>query len=170
VIGETSFACVVTKGDSELPDDLDLDGEEMPIILPVAGRRAIQPGAVLQGLTPDNVTPSGLVVEEQGAAGAGSIVEGFQYGNGLEIDLDLVATERGTFLHRCFEVLGANPALMGRLLVSTGIELDEESSQSVVNSVAGFEAWLQHLSHPGEKVLGIGINWIQSGVVVLSRV
>ncbi len=236
VIGEKSFSCTVTKGDSELPDDLDLESQEMPIILPVTGRRAIRSGTVLRRLTPDNVTPSGLVIEEQGAAGVGSIVEVFQYGNGLEIDLDLVATERGTFLHRCFEVLGANPALMGRLLVSTGIELDEESSQSVANSVADFETWMYShfssksiarelpilalgeqgsvvsgivdlvlrtengiwiidhksdqiddpeeafnsyrpqleayvysLSSAGEKVLGIGINWIHSGVVVLSR-
>jgi len=231
-IGDATFPCIVSEGDSELPVGLDLDGKAIATMLPTIGRRAIRPGKVIDMLTPDSVTPSRM--ESMDAVDSESKLEIVQYCNGLDIDMDLTGMRLGTFLHRCFEVLGANPALADRLSTITGVELNEKNAKSIANGVASFEGWLgqyfsaksvarelpllaldenssvvsgtadlvvetdngiwiidhksdqiddpreaftnyrpqlesyaKSLTNAGEKVLGIGVNWIRRGEVVL---
>ena len=57
-VGSEKFACRVTQGSSELPEDLELGAVPAVTELPVVGRRAIEPGKVPDGLTPDSRTPS----------------------------------------------------------------------------------------------------------------
>lgn len=233
-IGDATFPCIVTEGDSELPAGLDLDGKAIATMLPTIGRRTIRPGEVTDALTPDSVTASRM--ESTDAVDSESKLEIAQYCDGLDIDMDLTGMELGTFLHRCFEVLGVNPALADRLSTITGVELNEKNAESIANGVASFEGWLgqyfsaksvarelpllaldenssvvsgtadlvvetddgiwiidhksdqvddpeaaftnyrpqlesyaKSLTNAGEKVLGMGINWIRRGEVVLSR-
>ena len=51
--------------------------------------------------------------------------------------------EMGTFLHRCFEVLGENSELDDRFSVITGIDVRERAANSISLSVMGFERWLK---------------------------
>ena len=139
-VGEAVFPCIVTEGDSELPEGLDLDSNVIATRLPTIGRRAIRTGEATDTLTPDSVTPSRM--DSADAVGSESKLEIVQYCDGLDIDMDLVGMELGTFLHRCFEVLGANPSLAYRLSSITGVELNEKSAESIVNGVSSFEAWL----------------------------
>lgn len=69
-------------------------------------------------------------------------LEVIQYHGGLDIELDLTGAELGTFLHRCFEVLGSNPEQVENLSEITGINLNEINSTGIANSVASFEGWL----------------------------
>ncbi|MCP3869807.1 MAG: hypothetical protein GY703_17280, partial [Gammaproteobacteria bacterium] len=140
VTGEKTFPCKITKGNSEFPRDFNPEDMPTPKNLPATGRRAIQAEVVPGSLTPDSVTPSGLVVE--GVTETDSGAEIFQYSSGLEINLDMAATELGTFLHRCFEVVGVNPSLMDKLLAVTGIDLEEKNRESILSDVGGFETWL----------------------------
>jgi len=139
-IGEATFPCIVTEGDSELPAGLDLDGKANATMLPTIGRRAIRQGEVTDTLTPDSVTASRM--ESTDAVDSDSKLEIAQYCDGLDIDMDLTGMELGTFLHRCFEVLGANPALTDKLSTITGVELNEKNAESIANGVASFEGWL----------------------------
>ena len=144
-IGDATFPCIVTEGNSELPAGLDLNGKAIATMLPTIGRRAIRPGEVTRTLTPDSVTPSKM--EGTDAVDSESKLEIAQYYDGLDIDMDLADMELGTFLHRCFEVLGANPDLADRLSAITGVELNEKNAESIANGVASFEGWLgQHFS------------------------
>lgn len=139
-IGDAKFPCIVTEGDSELPAGLDLESKVIATMLPTIGRRAIRPGEVTDSLTPDSVSPSQM--EGTDAVESESKIEIAQYSDGLDIELDLTGVERGTFLHRCFEVLGANPILIDRLSTITDVELNEKNTESIANGVASFEGWL----------------------------
>ncbi len=66
-----------------------------------------------------------------------------RYCPGLALTIDLPAAERGTFIHRCFEVLGARPDLKVRLPAATGVAVDAEALERIAKAVAAFEAWLQ---------------------------
>jgi RecB family exonuclease len=105
-------------------------------------RRAIRPGAppTRGTLTPDSVTPSGLVEVEPAGDVAGLEVE--RYGAPLTLETDLPAVTVGTFLHRCFEILGARPDLLGRIPAATGVAVDASVLADVASAVAAFERWL----------------------------
>jgi len=64
-----------------------------------------------------------------------------RYGDGLDPEMDATGKELGTILHRCFEVLGANPKLSGRLSDITGVELNDATTKNIVSSVIRFEDW-----------------------------
>lgn len=144
-IGDATFPCIVTEGDSELPAGLDLDVKAIATMLPTIGRRAIRLGKVADTLIQDSVTPSRM--EGTDAVDFESKLEIAKYCDGLDIEMNLKGMELGNFLHRCFEVLGANPALVDRLSTITGVELNEKNTESIANAVASFEGWLgQHFS------------------------
>lgn len=234
-VGETSFPCVIGEGASELPDDFGVGGDATNEMLATIGRRAIQRGVVPEGLIPDSVVPSGmdgLQIVETGR----QPLESIRYHQGLDLDIELTGTTLGTFLHRCFEILGVNVELTGKISSFTSAETSDSDVSNIANSVTSFERWMtDHLSATavhrelpllgiddngsvvsgtadlvleteggvwiidhksdqiddaemafthyrpqlecysnllqsmGHNVLGIGINWIQRGVVVLQR-
>jgi ATP-dependent exoDNAse (exonuclease V) beta subunit len=152
-VGSVKFACRVTQGSSELPDALDLGVTPDMTELPVVGRRAVTPGKVPDGLTPDSRTPSALVLGPQAAAGlleapadaaaaAGERVELVRYGEALAVEVGLSGVALGSLLHRALEVLGARPALADRLPQITGVAVDAAALNSITTAVARFEAWL----------------------------
>lgn len=139
-VGDTVFSCRVTPGAASLPADLDLDAPIVEHELPVIGRRAIRPGTATGVLTPDSRTPSGLAHEP----GAGELpaLRLERYGPGLPEVADLSSASLGTFLHRCFEVLGARPDLLHRLPAITGVAAAPEVLAQIAAAVQAFEAWL----------------------------
>ena len=235
-IGDASFPCLIWEGTSELPDDFGVGNGTTPEVLATIGRRAIQRGVVPDGLVPDSVVPSGLDSIWSAETTARQPLESIQYHEGLELEIKLSGTALGTLLHRCFEVLGVNSELAGKIFANTGVEISDGDLSNIVTSVASFERWMidhfsakavhrelpllglddigsvvsgtadlvleteggvwiiDHKSNQvddpemafnhyrpqlecysnllrsmGHKVLGLGINWIRRGEVVLQR-
>lgn len=171
-VGETPLPCVIWKGATELPDDFDADSGTTPEVLPTVGRRAILRGVVQDGLIPDSVVPSGLNSVQSTDAGRQPL-ESVPYHEGLELETELTGTTLGTFLHRCFEVLGVNAELGGKLSAIAGVGISEGDASSIVNSVISFERWMtDHFSattvHRELPLLGIDQNGsVVSGTVDL---
>ncbi len=118
--------------------------------LPATGRRAIQAGVVPETLTPDSRAPSTTEVVADARGGTGLVVE--RYGTGLEVDIGLIGMGFGTFIHRCFEVLGAKPDLKERIPQITGVEIEPDELEKITVAVGQFESWLiEHLD--GNSVL-----------------
>lgn len=148
--GEQAFPCAVIEGPAEFPDDLDIGAVPEGSELPVTGRRAIQAGALPEALTPDSRAPSTTAVVADVRARAGLIVE--RYGAGLEVHVGLTGMGFGTFIHRCFEVLGAKPDLKERIPQITGVEIEPDGLEKITAAVGQFESWLaDHLD--GTSVL-----------------
>lgn len=140
-VGSAEFPCAVFEGEAEFPEYLDLQRVAAVTELPVTGRRAIQPGAVPQTLTPDSRTPSGM--DSQVKSSDVTALKVKRYAEGLEVDVGLSGTALGTFLHRCFEVLGARPDLAPRLPLITGLALEHRAVMKIAAAVGRFEAWLR---------------------------
>ena len=140
-VGDISFTCLVREGASELPDDSGVGDATTPEELATIGRRAIQRRVVPDGLIPDSVVPSGLE-SIQSSETARQQLESIRYHEGLELEIELTGTMLGTFLHRCFEVLGANPGHAGNISGITGVELSEGTAASIAASVSSFEKWV----------------------------
>jgi ATP-dependent exoDNAse (exonuclease V) beta subunit len=137
-----AFACTVTEGSALPPEPRADEPQSQP--LPITGRRAIRREAAPAPLTPDMRSPSGLEAAE--AVTEGLVTE--RYGEPLLLDLALGALERGAFLHRCFEVLGARPGAKESLGRITGVALDGAALDAVAAGAARFEQWLSHRFTP----------------------
>jgi hypothetical protein len=136
----------VTQGSSELPEDLELGTVPAVTALPVVGRRAVEPGKVAEGLTPDSRTPSALALVAP--ADATAAVEVVKYGEVLAVEVGLTGVALGSFLHRAFEVLGARPDLATKLPQITGVTLSASGLGHLAAAVARFEAWLAETFKP----------------------
>ena len=139
-VGEKAFPCPVTKGGAVLPDDLDLDASVDDDALPVTGRRAIDPRSFSGVLTADSRSPAGISHEP----GNGDLpaVQRERFGAGLQEVAGLSGAELGTFLHRCFEILGARADLLERLPDITGVPVPAEGLAEIAHAVQAFEGWL----------------------------
>ena len=161
-VGDTSFPCLIWDGASELPDDFGVGDGITPGVLAAIGRRAIQRGVVPDRLVPDSVVPSGLesVPSSETASQPLALI---RYHEGLNLEIELTGTTLGTFLHRCFEVLGVNAELAGKISSITSVEISEGDVTNIVNSVTCFERWMtDHFSAKGVHrelpLLGIDDN------------
>ena len=140
-IGDNLFPCVIREGESELPEAFGTGRATTTDLLATIGRRAIQRGIVPQGLIPDSVVPSGME-SIQPSDTASQPLELIPYHEGLDLDIELTGTTLGTFLHRCFEILGANPSHAANISGITGVELSDGAAASIVASVNSFEQWV----------------------------
>ena len=139
--GEQAFPCTIVEGQQRrVPHDLDIDAVPEGSELPVTGRRAIQPDTVPEMLTPDSRAPSKAEAVTDVEGDAGLVVE--RYGEGLEVDSGLTGTGLGTFIHRCFEVLGPKPDLKERIPQITGVEIEPGELEEIAIAVERFESWL----------------------------
>lgn len=137
-VADEEFPCAVVAGGTELPEEF---GETaVDVVLPVIGRRAIEPGVVPKDLTPDSRTPSALVLEAPAAASADVTV--VRYGDALTVDVGLSGVALGSFLHRAFEVMGARPDLAAQLPQITGVAVSAADLERTAVAVARFEAWV----------------------------
>lgn len=152
-IGETECPCAVIAGGSEWPEDLELGAVPAVTELPCVGRRAIKAGELPTTLTPDSQTPSAQALEGVRASlGPFANLRVERYRDGLQLDVGLSGAAYGTFLHRCFEVLGTRPNLVDKMATLTRVAIDGEQLREVTAAVAQFETWLQS-SFPGGAVL-----------------
>ena len=140
-VGGTSFPCLIGAGASELPDDFGVGGGTTPEVLATIGRRAIQRRVVPDGLIPDSVVPSGLE-SIQSSETARQPLESISYHEGLELEIELTGTTLGTFLHRCFEVVGVNAELGGKLSAIAGVAISDGGVSNIINIVTSFEQWM----------------------------
>lgn len=153
MVDRSPFPCNVVEGEAELPDGFALDAAPAEFALPIVGRRAIRPGKAPAEVTPDMWAASG---HKAGAAPPAPVAYArHRYGQGLEVDVGLSGMELGSFLHRCFEILGSRPGLAGRLDVLTGMRLEPEAARQIAAAVASFEAWLRDFS----EVEGVLHEW-----------
>jgi len=140
-IGGSVFSCLIREGKSALPDETADSRDTLETGLPAVGRRAIRPGQAPERLVPDSMTPSGIAACSDATEG-GQALETAQYSGGLHLDIGLSGAVLGSFLHRCFEILGASPGQAGSIAVITGVELGEEARTRIAGSVSGFEQWM----------------------------
>lgn len=134
-VGTKIFDCRVVQAGKEAPEfEVTAAAETLPVI----GRRAIEANTVTISLTPEAVTPSSLHGAPVGNEPKTSFI---QYGEPLNIGLDLSATDRGTFLHRCFEVAGCGPERLDHLFGIEGIELDAGQHAAITDAAKAFQSW-----------------------------
>ena len=139
-VGKATFPCHVTEGGSSLPEDFVLGAEPDEPQLPATGRRGIRPASSSADLTPESRSPSTLDgVDDTSDRIA---VRSERYGHGLQLDAGLAGTELGTFLHRCFEILGGRPDLVHRIPELTGVAVSPTAMETIKSAVDQFEAWL----------------------------
>jgi ATP-dependent helicase/nuclease subunit A len=139
-IGDQDFPCRIGLAANEMPDDLARNGGgERSVPLPVVGRRAVGVRQYDGLVTPEFITPSGL--EGTAVQDVPEPVE-YAYGSPLDIDLQFHGASRGTFLHRCFEILGKNQECPDLIERATGVVLSDEQLASIADAVGRFETWL----------------------------
>ncbi len=149
VVDGEKIPCVASEGHIDLPEEIRAADPEKPRELPVTGRRAIRPASVPTKLTPDSRKPSEI---DEGCA-ATFKVRHERYSGGLILNLDLGGAELGTFLHRCFEVLGSRPDLEPRVPELTGVKATPAAIGAIGAAVQRFESWLA-LHMGSQEVLG----------------
>jgi ATP-dependent exoDNAse (exonuclease V) beta subunit len=81
-------------------------------------------------------------------AEAAADVEVAKYGEALTVDAGLTGTALGSYLHRCFEVLGARPDFASRIAELTGVAVSEVELNKIAAAVGGFEAWVKDHFEP----------------------
>lgn len=119
-----------------------------PAALVTHGRRALRPG-VLPATTPDVVTAS--MSKAEGARAFRGFAARHAYAAPLATPAGRGGTGFGTALHRCFEVLGANPATAGWLPAILAVDANDAFAAAVAAQVIAFEAWLAQ-TWPGASI------------------
>lgn len=186
-VGETVFPCTVSEAKTtEASPETWGDGGEIPYPLPVLGRRAIRPGEVPAGLSPESVAPSAL--PQVAILPMPGDLKHERFGSPLEVDLDVKGVDRGLLLHKCFELMvegGANEEgrevdegsgggdAADRLARAFGPALDEPRREAILAAGRRFHDWLGRRFSllrrmPEVPVLGLDANGsVVSGVIDL---
>ncbi len=112
--------------------------------LPPYGRIAIAPRNLPQGLTPEHCTPSSLHGLQETAVHCTTE----SYANPIELLKGMQAADRGTLLHRCFELLLARSELYARLPELLDDQISPEESALVADLVQSFNAYLARQLSP----------------------
>lgn len=141
VVADVPFDCDVFQGESALPGDFELDSGNGEASLPVVGRRAIRRATAPTDMTPDSLAASSLAGGDRDAIP--ERLEVSRYGDGLNFETELSGAELGTYLHRCFEILGARPDLAERVTQVAGTETDPRTRARIAAAIAQFEDWLR---------------------------
>lgn len=135
------FPCTVIEGGLELPDEFHAEADARSPELAAIGRRAIARSSGPAKLTPDSVAPSMLGGEVDSLPDA-LVLRTERYGEGVDARVGLSGKDLGTYLHRCFEVLGARPELVPQLESLTGVRAPAGETERIAAAVEAFEAWL----------------------------
>lgn len=142
-INGNSYPCRVKQVGKD-GADISVAGQDVETPLVTTGRRAIIQQQIPQNLTPEVVRPS---VHDDQQVPPVIDLDLFHYCAPFTVDFGLSATEQGTVMHRCYEVLVAQCSIE-RLRQSTGYEFTEEQHTSVKQQVANFYTWLEQELKP----------------------
>jgi ATP-dependent exoDNAse (exonuclease V) beta subunit len=183
------FPCVVNIAENHLAPAVEESAGEPVTPLSEFGRRAIERRPLPEGLTPEAVAPSSL----HGVPGAGTAPGGAlgapavasagpganrglieeTIGAPMEIDLAVAGADRGSLLHKCFEVLGGQAGRADLPARAIGRKLDKKVASRLGSAVADFDRWLARRFAPLRvarevPLLGLdGRGSVVSGVVDL---
>ena len=135
-LGGERFPCRVQAVDKEACE-IDVPTEER-ILTPI-GRRAIVTGYVMENQTPECQTPSSL----HGSKGEIPPLRHIQYAEPLTVMPGLSPLERGSLLHRCFEILFQIPDSGDRLPLILGNAATIEECDEITKSVNSLRCYLQ---------------------------
>lgn len=142
----------------------ELDNVEIELNLPDIGCRAIKPGTVPANLTPEGVSPSSLHDE---LAGRVDNIKTYLYGDVLTLKLSVEGVERGTLLHRCFELMSGSAMDADKLSRITGYQFSDNEVTVISKAIASFESWLSGQMEPlqiGREIPALALN--NSGSVI----
>lgn len=106
------------------------------------GLRALVPGDYCGPCTPEATSPSALKNASAEITGISGITS-FNYAGPLATTFDMADNERGTLLHRCYEVLPHCPDTAS-LKAACDFEFSQEQEQAVRVQVTAFNHWLGH--------------------------
>jgi ATP-dependent exoDNAse (exonuclease V) beta subunit len=157
-VGQTSYACHVTQTSTSWPDGHGQSRHSLETPLPTSGRRAIELKDMAQELTPDTILPSNLEGTSDEMPGA-PIIE--TYLDNPDFNLDLPGIERGTLLHRCFEILGSSSKKASLLERATQHPFTPDQIKALEIAVDSFESWLSDRFQPiqvGREVNFLSLN------------
>jgi len=139
VLGE-EFDCRVVPTTKHSPAEFEEPPAALQESLARIGRRAIRAGSVTAAATPEAVAPSSLHGE---AAEVAADVMLEKYGEPFPADLGVRGFERGTLLHRSFEVAGGDRDKLQLVADSLGVPVSGEGLEAIGAAVISFEKWLQ---------------------------
>ncbi|ORJ55892.1 UvrD-helicase domain-containing protein [Geothermobacter hydrogeniphilus] len=139
VTGGKAFDCRIIQVGKDRHPLFEAAGTGTTHSLPVWGRRAIRPQPLPEGLIPETIRPSGLGLELEVSA-ADLDVAG--YADCLNIDFDLPANERGTVLHRCYEVMDGRHDLE-TIRMAVRHPFSPEEFNLLQKRVIAFNDWLK---------------------------
>ncbi|MCY4357212.1 MAG: UvrD-helicase domain-containing protein [Gammaproteobacteria bacterium] len=164
IVGDSFFQCPSLVGGSRVvPTEQNHNAGDSHGTLMGIARRALKHREVPTEHQPDSVIPSALPAMVDKEIESNQTLETVKYHSGLEIDIGLTGTELGSFLHRCFEILGARHGLVDDLSEITGVDLNHQVAIEIADSVAGFENWITDrfatsTSHRELPLLGLDDN------------
>lgn len=136
LIGGDEFECHVTVATPNTQGTGE--GHEPVFKLPTIGRRAIEEAQLPVDLTPETLSPSSLHGEVEIK---GELIKE-SYAGPLDPCLDMSAVERGTLLHRCFEVTNGDREKLGLISSSLGYILTDEQLGRIGKAISDFNMWL----------------------------
>jgi len=135
LVAGTPVNCRITVVGKEAQE---LTPADEPTTLPAYGRIAIAPRDLPQGLTPEHITPSSL----HGLQEVAVCISTESYASPIEVLKGMHPADRGTLLHRCFELLLARPELSSQLPALLGEQINPEESDLIADSVQAFNNYL----------------------------
>lgn len=145
VAGSVHSACVF-QCDKEEPDIFNRPPEISVKKLSGFGRRALTPVGQSWELTPEASTPSSMKDHEPTDLPELKLST-YSYADNLLVDIDLNDADRGTLIHRCYEVLEFCPDLES-LSNACDFEFTTEQEHGLRRQVTTFNAWLKETLNP----------------------
>lgn len=160
-IGDSSVECRIMVVDTE-PQELVVDCAQSEH--PLYGRRCLVSRPLPSNLTPEAKTPSAM----EGTASVKEIsvcIE--EYGSGLNCELPVTYAERGTLIHRAFELIMGHPERVSLLSDAVELPLDSTQEDAIASVVASFDEWLHNRLQPQTVPCEVPILSIdQNGTVI----
>ncbi len=151
-VGGKTFAARRSIAANTFSDGFDPDKSEVEDPVPDFGRQALLPAAAVldpASMVPDSRSPSMHEGPTRDGVDKTDDIKTASYANGIEINVEMEATELGTDLHTCFEVGSVVPRDRLRPLISELI--DDATLDRVVVNVGAFDDWLSS-SLPGGDI------------------
>ncbi|MBU0486122.1 MAG: UvrD-helicase domain-containing protein [Proteobacteria bacterium] len=140
-----SFDCRITATTADSPPEFENDTDLPESKLLKLGRRAIIAGEVPGGLILETMSPSLL----HGAEFEGKPdLQTADYGYPLQLELEMSATNRGTILHRCFEITAGVPDNIKHINRATGYDFSAEQQSQIAGATTAFYHWVKNELNP----------------------